>query len=200
MPHFLILYGTTDGQTGKIAWFLASELRALGILVDVVEAGTADPYPERYDAVLVAASVHVGGYQRAVVRWTRSHAAALGRVPSAFVSVCLGVLQDSPRVARDLSAIRDRFIAQTGWTPPTIKVVAGALRYTRYGWLKRLVMRRIAAKTGGATDTTRDHEYTDWGNLRRFAEIFAGRIRQPAAHCGCEIPDDLPLPREAALS
>ena len=52
------------------------------------------------------------------------------------------------------------------------KPVAGALPYTRYNWFIRRVMKRIAAKAGGDTDTTRDYEYTDWQDLRSFAEQF----------------------------
>lgn len=33
-------------------------------------------------------------------------------------------------------------------------------------------MKRIAAKAGGATDTSRDYEYTSWVELRAFAERF----------------------------
>ena len=73
---------------------------------------------------------------------------------------------------RDLDAIIDRFVTETGWRPTTTKIVAGALLYTRYNWLKRLVMRRIARKAGGDTDTTRDHVYTDWNDVRGFAEGF----------------------------
>jgi menaquinone-dependent protoporphyrinogen oxidase len=53
--------------------------------------------------------------------------------------------------------------------------VAGALPYTRYNWLKRWVMKRIVAKAGGDTDTTRDYEYTNWEELRAFSEEF-GRL------------------------
>ena len=52
-------------------------------------------------------------------------------------------------------------------------MVAGALPYTKYGWLKRMMMKRIVAKAGGDTDTTRDYEYTDWIDLRNFARDFA---------------------------
>ena len=50
--------------------------------------------------------------------------------------------------------------------------MAGALPYTRYNWLIRRVMKRIAAKAGGDIDTTRNYEYTDWQDLRTFAEQF----------------------------
>jgi menaquinone-dependent protoporphyrinogen oxidase len=38
------------------------------------------------------------------------------------------------------------------------------------------MMKRIVAKAGGGTDTTRDYEYTDWKGLRTFAGTFATRL------------------------
>lgn len=177
MPRVLILFGTTDGQTARIARFVAEEFRAHSLHADVVDAAVESVDPSGYDAVVVAASVHVGGYQRAVIDWVHQHAAVLRTVPNAFLSVCLGILQDDPKVRRDLDAIRHRFVARTGWEPARFVPVAGALRYTQYGWLTRLVMRRIAARAGESTDTSRDHEYTDWAGLRAFAREFAAEVR-----------------------
>jgi menaquinone-dependent protoporphyrinogen oxidase len=33
-------------------------------------------------------------------------------------------------------------------------------------------MKQISKKEGGSTDTSRDHEYTDWKSVERFAENF----------------------------
>jgi menaquinone-dependent protoporphyrinogen oxidase len=106
------------------------------------------------------------------------------RQATGFVSVCLGVLQHDAAVDRTLQTIMSRFLAETGWQPVVTKQVAGALPYTRYNWFIRRVMKRIAAKTGGDTDTTRDYEYTDWEDLRRFTEQFgflAGRHAKASA-------------------
>ena len=46
------------------------------------------------------------------------------------------------------------------------------------------MMQRIVAKAGGDTDTTRDFEYTDWNDLRSFAEDFAGLASQRPALVG----------------
>ena len=172
MPRILVVYATTDGHTAKVAGALAETLQKNGDTVDVYVASQPAPAPDAYDAVVVAASVHAGGYQRSVRRWVRTHAEALAAKPSAFVSVCLGVLQHEPAVQRDLQRILDDFAASTGWRPAIVKLVAGALPYTKYGWLRRLAMKRIVAKAGGDTDTSRDYEYTDWNDLRRFAGDF----------------------------
>lgn len=175
MTHILILYGTTDGHTRKIAQVLAENLRAQFCSVDIMDAaGTLRRFnPESYDGVIVAASVHIGDYQRPVANWVRAHAQTLNLLPTAFLSVCLAVLEPGPKPRQEILRIMRRFLDRCGWRPTITKMVAGALLYTRYGWLKRLMMKRIVAKAGGDTDTTRDYEYTDWNDLRTFSREFA---------------------------
>jgi menaquinone-dependent protoporphyrinogen oxidase len=182
MPRILILYGTTDGHTAKIARYFAGTLGSLGADVDLVDAGMVSPDPRGYAGVVVAASLHAKGYQRSVVRWAQANADALNGTTTAFFSVCLSVLQKDLRVHRELGGIVNRFEAETRWKPTRVKHVAGALLYTKYGWLKRWVMRRISGKAGGSTDVTRDHEYTDWAELRRFAVAFYAMCRVISRH------------------
>lgn len=174
MKRLLLLYGTTDGQTAKIMKFLDAELRGLGAGVTLVEAdgGPAPAELSEYDGVIVAGSIHAGGFQRRLIRWVRHHREALNARPHIFLAVCLSVLQQDPAVHRELERILTRFVRATGWRPRAMKAVAGALSYSRYGFLRRWVMRRIARKAGGGTDVSRDYEYTDWEELRRLATNF----------------------------
>jgi menaquinone-dependent protoporphyrinogen oxidase len=182
MTRILVLYGTTQGQTAKIAEVLAAAMRARGAAVDLVDAATDAPAPNGYAAVVVAASVHAGGYQRSVRRWVEANADALRGRPTAFLSVCLGVLQHDPAVDRELTAIFERFATATGWQPGVMKIVAGGLPYSKYNWFTRWAMKRIVRKAGGDIDTSRDYEYTDWEDLRRFAGKFVAMVeRQDAA-------------------
>jgi len=162
---------------------LAQTLTTEGNVVDVRDARRIERevMPEAYDGVIVAASIHARGYQRAVRRWVRRHAAALNGLPTAFLSVCLAVLEHRPEVEGDLRRILERFVARTGWHPTISQHIAGALLYTRYGWLKKRIMRRIVAKASADTDTSRDYEYTDWKALEEFAHSFADRV-DAAAH------------------
>lgn len=181
MSRVLILYGTTDGHTRSIAESMGRTLQLSGVAVDVIEARHANPAARDYDAVIVAASLHAGGYQAAVAQWVREHARDLAARPTAFVSVCLGILQQSDAaVMADLNAMVRRFGEKTGWQPGSIKFVPGALLYTRYNVFKRWIMRRIVAKAGGDTDTSRDYVYTDWNDVRAFAEDFRRRLATAA--------------------
>jgi menaquinone-dependent protoporphyrinogen oxidase len=125
---------------------------------------------------VVAASVHAGTYQAPVRRWVKAHASALRSRPTAFVSVCLAVLSRSPKTNEQLALGLRRFYEATGWEPTDSKIVAGALPYTRYNWVKRWLMRRIVAKAKGDTDTSRDYEYTDWNDLEAFTTAFATHV------------------------
>jgi menaquinone-dependent protoporphyrinogen oxidase len=60
--------------------------------------------------------------------------------------------------------------------------VAGALLYRKYGFLKRWIMKRIVARAGGDTDTSRDYEYTDWNDMRAFAKEFLQLVGRDASH------------------
>ena len=175
MSRVLILYGTTDGHTRKIAAGLAAAVREAGCEAEVIDAGKARApvSPSHYDGVIVAASIHIGNFQRSVKRWVRAHAAELNAMPSAFVAVCLGILEDRPEAAREVYAIMQRFLGWAGWRPRRIQAVAGALPYTRYGPIKRWMMKRKVATISQDTDTSRDYEYTDWEELRRFGHQFA---------------------------
>jgi menaquinone-dependent protoporphyrinogen oxidase len=187
--RILVFYGTTNGQARKVARAVAETFRAEGAAVDLVDAASrTDPAPELYTACVVTASVHIGGFQRSVRRWVKAHASALNVAPTAFVAVCLGVLEHNPKTDRDLDAIVERFFSRTGWRPSVRKIVAGALAYTQYNWLKRWAIQRIARKAGGATDATRDWEYTDWKDVKQFARGFHASVSaSPIVHADTEV-------------
>lgn len=188
MPRILILYSTTDGHTAHVARAVAGTLETEGCHVLVADAAHTHVDPEPYDAVIVAASVHLGSFQRSVKRWVREHAPALNARPTAFLPVCLSMLQVNPLAHMDLEAMVERFLDATRWRPTRRHFVAGATPYTRYNVIKRWMIRRIVAKSGGDTDTSHDVEYTNWHELREVVREFArlvmsasSRRREPAA-------------------
>jgi menaquinone-dependent protoporphyrinogen oxidase len=79
-------------------------------------------------------------------------------------------------VRRGAQAVVDAFLDQTQWRPALTALVAGALPYTRYGFWKRFLMKRIARSHGDPIDTSRDHELTDWRALEAFARQAAALL------------------------
>lgn len=165
MARILVLHASVEGQTARIAARLAEDLRGKGHAVTL--AGLRDGAdPAAYDAVVIGASVHYGRYAVAVRRFVRRHASALQTRCGAFFSVSLS---GNERYAAD-------FLRQVGWRPALAGSFVGALRYSRYGWFKRRLVQAFARLGGHSTDASRDHDYTDWAAVSRFAETFAARL------------------------
>jgi len=175
MLNILIVYATREGQTEKIARRLAMVLRERGDAPELVDSDHPDRTLdlEHFHGVLVCAPIHAGGYPHSLVRFAKQHRAFLERGPSAFVSVGLAIASRTTDGRAETLPIVEKFVKQTGWRPGRVELVAGALPYSKYNFLIRYIMRRIAAKEGGDVDTSRDYEYTDWSAVDRFASQFA---------------------------
>jgi menaquinone-dependent protoporphyrinogen oxidase len=171
----LVLYGTTEGHTRKVAQFVAERLATHGFATTLVEAvGEGPDLPLRsFAAVLVAASLHQGQYQPAVVRWLSRSQDALKTLPSAFMSVSLSAAGHDPEDEHGLQACISALEAQTGWHPPQVHHVAGAFKFTQYDFLKRWALKYVAYRRGQPTDTNRDYELTDWADLQTFVDQFS---------------------------
>lgn len=173
MKPILIVYSSTEGQTARIAEHLAGELRRQGSVVEVHETPELgdDVDLHRYAGVVLGASLHMRRHQKAMEAFARRHRDALAALPNAFFSVSLSAKkQDEPETRAALEEILADFVERTGWRPDHVMFVAGALKYSHYGFVKRAVMRSIARKEGGDTDTSQDYDYTDWPSVDRFAE------------------------------
>ena len=181
MSRLLVAYASTHGQTRAIAEAIAGRLRAAGHAVDLadVEAGRPPP-PDGYDAVVLGSRVKFGAHARALTRYVAAHRAALGSRPAAFFSVSMSAAQAN--AGPDPHDYMAKLFAQVGWRPTRAVAFGGALAYRRYNWLLRAFMKRLSRAGGHSTDTSRDHVYTDWAAVERFADGFAADLGQrPAA-------------------
>ncbi len=179
MKKVLVIYGTTEGHTRKIAGFIAEHLRAQGAVVDLVDSATpaAAAVQPTYGAAVIAGSLHEHLHQRSLAHFVKENVAWLNAVPTAVVSVGLSAaLPDAESQAQARNNLQ-YFLDETGLKPALAKTVAGALLYTKYDWFKRTMMRMIARQMGKDVDDTRDREYTDWDDLRRFVDEFVAQAR-----------------------
>lgn len=178
MAEVLILFATREGQTEKVARRMAAVVEAKGHRVQLrdVDRSARELDLRRYEVVFVGSPVRVGAYLKSVIRFVKAQREALERIPSAFFSVSLAVAAHRGEHKVDGRAetmrVVEKFRRATGWSPRRIELIAGALPYSKYNFLIRFVMRRIAAAAGGDTDTSRDYEYTDWSAVDRFASEF----------------------------
>lgn len=173
MATVLIVYATTEGHTRRVATRIAEQVGEYGHTAVLVDAagGTSLAPAGGVDGVIVAASVHRQRHQAHAARWVRANLPLLRDVPTAFFSISLSAAGDA-RLRDEARRYARRFLRQTRWHPTMARLVAGALAYTRYDRLTRWRMRLIAWRRGGDTDTSRDHEYTNWERLRHDVDRF----------------------------
>jgi menaquinone-dependent protoporphyrinogen oxidase len=173
--NILIAFATTEGQTRKIARFMADELKALGHTVTLADVTDEPPAPEGHDAAILGGSIHVGELQEALANYARNHTAALQTMPSAFFSVSLSMAGEEEISREEVRQSVAKFLATAGWSSRQVVHWAGALRYTEYNWFKRYLMRTITRRKGSNdTDTGKDYEYTDWEEVKAFCRKFPG--------------------------
>lgn len=180
MANVPVFFGTTEGQTRRIAEQLASTLRQLGLDSEALHLtgdGAARIDWASVQGVIVGASIHVGRHQPAVKEFVRREVDHLNATPSAFFSVSLSAGSRKPSGVDAARALARSFVRTAGWEPRHLACFAGKLTYTRYGFFTRQMMRFIAWRESAPTDTRRDYEFTDWKAVRQFALDVAQEIR-----------------------
>ena len=181
MKPVLIVYATREGHTRRIAEHIAATIRARGAEAELRDAAGLPPgfALDEFGSAVIAASVHAGKHEAEMVEFVRRHRAELEGRDSVFLSVSLAEAgaedaakppEARARAAKDVQGMIDTFLKETGWHPGRVQPVAGALTYSKYNLLIKLLMKWIAKREGASTDTSRDHEFTDWAALDRLAD------------------------------
>lgn len=180
--HILMVYGTKEGQTARIAERMAQLMREQGHQVsthpvqDIPDSFSTDGF----DAAIVGGSIHVGAYPAGLRSFVTRHRDWLNRVPAGFFTVCMAIHSQNAKEREAARAYGTRFLAETHWQPGLVETFAGAVKYTQYNFLTRYVMKLITRREGGSTDTAHDHEYTDWDAVARFTRQFLEALTQSA--------------------
>jgi menaquinone-dependent protoporphyrinogen oxidase len=187
MRRILVLFASAHGQTQKIAFRIAETLRARGEHVHLRDIAAERPDPSHYDAVVVGSPIRFGKHDARIRDWLKAYHVVLNGRPSAFFSVSMSASSGKPEVKRNLDATVRRFLQDAIWRPTRVVCFPGALAYTRYDWITRLMMRLISGSQGRPVDTSRDFEFTDWEAVDEFA---AGLRRL--------LDEELPSPHRAA--
>lgn len=175
-----VYFATTEGHTRTIAETIAAVIREEGYESEAIDLARPQEPPEWLNVVsaVVCASLHGGKHQRQAVEFAAREARHLNARPSAFFSVSLSAASRNPAEVDAAHGLASAFARDAGWHPRRTVCVAGKLAYTQYGLFTRLMMRHIAKREGGPTDTSRDHDLTDWQAVRAFAQSVAADARE----------------------
>jgi len=184
MKPILIVYATRGGYTRRIAERIADRIRTLRHEAQIQDARTeALPPLDRYSAVVLAASLHLGQHEQEMVRFARSRRGELAALPTLFVSVSLTEAAaadvhrpDGERLEarRAVRKALDDFERETGWRPRKSVPVAGALTETAYGPVRRSLLTRLVRRDA-PEEPSRQGAFTDWAALDALVDALVGR-------------------------
>ena len=176
--RILIVYGSKEGQTAKIVERIAQLMRNRGQQVTTYSARENDSgfSTDAYDAAIVGGSIHMGNYPSYLRSFVITQRDWLNSVPSALFTVCMAIHSQNSVERAEAKNFGQRFAAETHWHPRLIDTFAGAVKYTQYNFITRFIMKTISKREGGSTDTSHDHEYTDWDAVARFTNQFLEKI------------------------
>jgi menaquinone-dependent protoporphyrinogen oxidase len=180
-----VFYATTEGQTRRIVERLVAIFRDRGFTSRAIDVASSDAnYVDwrRAQAAIVGASLHAHRHQRSARAFVDEHAPDLNVRPSVFFSVSLATASESASERNEAVRIAREFAEAAEWHADEIVCLAGRLAYTQYGWLTRLIMKRIARRHGSPTDASRDYEFTNWDEVARLADRVIQRIVAERAH------------------
>ena len=171
-----ILYATKYGHAARVALHIGASAAgggAAGMLYDLRRL-PRDFDLASHDAAIVIGGIHFGRYLRQLEKFVARNVTALSKIPTAFVSISGSAITEE---GRPLAAeCIQKMVVRTGWDPDVRGNFGGAVNYTRYGFVVRLLMKRISRQHGRSTDVTRDHDYTDWAAVDAFVRDFLRSI------------------------
>lgn len=181
MAHVLLACSSVYGYTRRICEFLKAELEGRGHRADVVDLFEAGRDLARYDVIVIGASIRHGKHRPAVSDFIGEHRGLLAARPGAFFSVNLVARKPDKNTPETNPYVR-KFLRRIPWRPQLVGVFAGNVDYPRYNAFDRTIIRVIMWLTKGPTDPKARIEFTDWTEVRRYAEKIAALARgQPAA-------------------
>lgn len=173
----LVVYESKYGQSAKIAEHIGKTARGRGHAAIVTEVGFAgDVDLPMQDAIFVVAPVYFSRHPKSIRHFLTRRAALLSMIPGAFVSVSGSAASPHPAARAEVRSIAEALCRRAGWRPRLVATVGGAMAYPRYNWLLRAIIKRISARKGGPTDTTRVHETTDWKEVDGVVEAVLAEL------------------------
>jgi len=178
--NVLIIYGTVDGQTEKVANHMADFLTKHGQQVTTLSVKDVPASFEirDFDTAIIGGSIRMSDYPSDIKKFVTTHLDWLNSAPSAFFTVCMAIHSQRAKTREEAKHFGEDFVTKHDWQPKLIETFAGAVKYTQYNFVTRFIMKLISRREGGSTDTSHDHEYTDWEAVERFAEKFMVEISE----------------------
>tara|TARA_B100001121_G_scaffold181423_1_gene158257 strand:- start:3019 stop:3537 length:519 start_codon:yes stop_codon:yes gene_type:complete len=164
----IIIYSTTDGHTKKICDFINSNSSKNNFeVLSINKISNLDI--EKYELIVLGASIRYGKHSPLVFKFVKNYKKILDEKKNAFFSVNV-VARKPEKSSPETNPYIKKFLKKTNWVPKKIGVFAGKVDYPNYNFINKLVIRFIMYITKGPTDISRSYEFTNWNNIKKFAQ------------------------------
>lgn len=179
MKPLLIVFSSQTGQTQKIVNFISAELSKRNIICDLF---TARDLPKKislnhFSGAIIASPIRFDRPDRKVLDFANAHAKELRHVPVAIFTVCFSILSEIRQTAISTEINRLSLEKAIGREPELSQSFAGAVKQSEYNWLTRQVIKRMKTKRKYPVELSKNIEYTDWEEVKRFTDSFANILR-----------------------
>ncbi len=170
----LLVYGTTEGQTRKIAQFCADHLAKTDHQTQLLDSRQrmSDAEIGEFDCVILAGSVHQRQHQESLVNFVVAHRKQLQEPPSLLVSVSLSIAFEGGE--KEAQKYVDDFVEDTGFKPTAQALVAGALKFEQYDYYMNQIVEFVVLQD--RSSITEDQEFTDWETLADELDDFMSSV------------------------
>ena len=167
----LIIFGTVEGQTAKIARFAKEVLERLGHQAELIDADDpAEISFEGVDAAILAASVHQRRHPRKFEALLTAQAADLANIKTLLLSVSLNAA--FPEGMEEAREHLTEMEMRTEFRPTDDMLVGGALRTAHYDYFAMQVIQHVVMRGRPFDASETEHEFTDWDALTKKLESF----------------------------
>lgn len=170
----LILYGSIEGQTAKIARVVADEVTAAGHEAMLVDADAPEALQlDGVDAAILAASVHQRRHPRQFEALLAGYASQLKDIKTLMLSVSLSAA--FPEGQEEANDYLTEMKMRTNFEPDDELLVAGAVKTSSYDYFAMQVVRHVVLRDRNDVDPSQgEHEFTDWDVLGAKVYDFLG--------------------------
>ncbi len=174
----LVVY-SHHGHTKKVAEVLARQFNSFGIEADIYNLSDGEEPDskviQKYSSVIIGGPVYYGEYPEQLLDWVAYHRELLLRTRLCFYSVGLHAVGRGIRSNKAAESTIDRFLYLTDVKAESTASFAGCLPYTKMKLIPRKLAACVAKLHKCPTDTTQDHELTDWDQVEQFGWAILGQ-------------------------
>lgn len=167
----LIAYASYCGSTGGVAEAIAKTLCGKGAKVDVRLAKSVSDIGA-YRAVVVGSAVRSASWLPDALNFVSQNESTLAQMPMAYFLTCVTLYKDTPESRKTAMSYFDPVLkAAPGVKPVDMACFAGALDYSKMGFMYRTVMKSKMKDKG-----VPEGDFRNWEAIKTWAEAIQPRL------------------------